>query len=83
MKRENLIQAFLLILVSVGLVYLYNFSGDTVFNERKNAAEKEIAEIYSSFNEVNKRNDLDLNTISKVALDELNNNISFPKKPSR
>lgn len=77
MKKENIIQAFLLLLVSLGLVYLYTFSGTTVFLEKKNAAEKEIAKIYSDFNIVNQRKDLDLKTISKQEFDNLNNGLSF------
>lgn len=77
MKRENIIQVFLLILVSLGMAYLYMFSSNTTFLETKNDAEKEIANIYSTFNQVNQRTDLDLKTISFDELNKLNEDLPF------
>lgn len=77
MKRENIIQGFLLLLVSVGLVYLYIYSGQTVFTEAKNDAEQEISKIYKAFDKVTQRQDLDLKTISKEKLDKLNFHLPF------
>lgn len=77
MKKESLIQLLLLIVVSVGIFYIYMFSGETNFQETKKDVEQEIEKIYTSFDKVTQYDFGDFKQMNKVDFDNVIEKLPF------
>lgn len=75
MKKKFVIQFFLFVLVSIGIIYIYMFSGETKFIETKKNVEQEIVKIYLSFDEVSKSKNLNLKEMDKAEFNKFNNGL--------
>lgn len=77
MKKENFIQLFLFIIVSVGIGYIYNNASGYGFLKTKADVELEISKIYNSFEEIVNDDNLNLDSLKRVDFDIVKQSLPF------